>query len=231
MGTRYSRGDRVKFVYEVADGSREFLGEIAIVDENGCFEFSDEPSYDIYAEYEGRRWLFKHVRESEILDIVRGNIVSMNIIPEQPREMKELLIKAKKIAYKAHEGQLDKAGMPYIEHPLVVSSRCRTMDAKIVGALHDVIEDTAVTYEELRKEGFPEYLLEALRCVTKEMDWKEDEYFKRIKENPIAKEVKIQDLLHNLDVNRILDDTDKMKNKRIKYEKALLYLCDGVLEL
>lgn len=135
-----------------------------------------------------------------------------------------LLIKAKRIAYKAHEGQTDMSGMPYIEHPLVVSYRCGSIDSKIVGMLHDVIEDTDVSYDDLRAEGFPEHIIEAVRCVTKEAGWDEESYFTRIKANPIAREVKINDLMHNLDEYRVVTPTRHLIEKRVKYRRELAFL-------
>lgn len=135
-----------------------------------------------------------------------------------------LLIKAKRIAYKAHEGQTDMSGMPYIEHPLVVSYRCGSIDSKIVGMLHDVIEDTDVSYDDLRAEGFPEHIIEAVRCVTKEDGWDEESYFTRIKSNPIAREVKINDLMHNLDEYRVVTPTRHLIEKRVKYRRELAFL-------
>lgn len=135
-----------------------------------------------------------------------------------------LLIKAKRIAYKAHEGQTDMSGMPYIEHPLVVSYRCSSIDSKIVGMLHDVIEDTDISYDDLRAEGFPEHIIEAIRCVTKEEGWDEGSYFTRIKANPIAREVKINDLTHNLDEYRVVTPTAHLIEKRVKYRRELAFL-------
>lgn len=140
-----------------------------------------------------------------------------------------LLIKAKRIAYKAHKGQTDMSGMPYIEHPLVVSYRCSSIDSKIVGMLHDVIEDTDISYDDLREEGFPEHIIEAIRCVTKEDGWDEESYFTRIKANPIAREVKINDLTHNLDEYRVVTPTRHLIEKRVKYRRELAFLrgdCD-----
>lgn len=141
----------------------------------------------------------------------------------------ELLALAEKIARVAHEKQVDKAGVPYINHPMTVASFCDSIDTKIVGWLHDVVEDTPVTFECLLRLGFDEYLIDALRCVTKEDNYDEKEYYTRIKNNEIARKVKLADLTHNLDVSRIPQNAPeelktKMFNKHKKYEKYKSFL-------
>ncbi len=147
--------------------------------------------------------------------------------------MEELLKLAEKIATKAHTGQMDKVGVEYINHPRTVSSMCVSIEAKIVGWLHDVVEDTDVTFEDLRNSGFPENILEALRCVTKEENYQLDEYYLRIKKNELAREVKLADLTHNSDLSRIPESvSEEFKNKMIKKHKQyMLYkeylMCDN----
>ena len=106
---------------------------------------------------------------------------------------------AEQIATIAHEGQVDKAGVAYINHPRTVASMCESEEGKIVGWLHDVVEDTDVTFEELREKGFSDVVIEALRCVTKEEGYEISEYYTKIKNTPIAREVKLADLTHNSD--------------------------------
>lgn len=142
----------------------------------------------------------------------------------------ELLILAEKIATKAHMGQVDKAGVPYIEHPKTVASYCTTEYAKIIGWLHDVVEDTDVTLDDLRKQGFDEFLLEALDCVTKpKIGYDETAYYKNIKQNEIAREVKLADLKHNSDMSRIPSgiseaEREKWIQKKKKYMEKIEYL-------
>ena len=142
----------------------------------------------------------------------------------------QLLRLAEEIATKAHEGQLDKTGVPYIEHPRTVSSFCNSIEGKIVGWLHDVIEDTDVTIEDLRSQGFDEFLLEALDCVTKpETGYDEDAYYERIKKNALAKEVKLADLKHNSDMSRMpggLSEQQYQKwiKRKEKYAEHIVYL-------
>ena len=109
--------------------------------------------------------------------------------------MEQLLAKAINLTLKAHEGQVDKSGMPYVGHIMRVMAAGRTEDEKIVGVLHDIVEDTHWTFEALLDEGFPSHIVDALRCVTKLSDNEPyEEFIKRIKTNPLAVTVKINDL-------------------------------------
>ena len=135
--------------------------------------------------------------------------------------MEKLLAKAIEIALKAHEGQTDKAGMPYIGHVMRVMQAGRTIDEKIVGVLHDIVEDTPWTFEALLAEGFPAHIVDALRCVTKLHDDEPYEAFiERVKSNPLAVAVKINDLTDNMDIRRLADITDKDAIRLRKYLKA-----------
>ena len=105
---------------------------------------------------------------------------------------------AYEIAYKAHLGQVDKTGKEYINHPLTVASYCKTEDERIVALLHDVVEDTDVTIEYLSKY-FDEHIIEALKLLTHTSDVAYMDYVAKIKQNVIAKNVKIADLTHKMD--------------------------------
>ena len=135
--------------------------------------------------------------------------------------MQQLLSKAISIALKAHEGQFDKAGMPYIGHVMRVMNAGRTMDEKIVGVLHDVLEDTHWTFDMLIAEGFPMHIIDALRCVTKLSDNEPyDEFIERVKSNPLAIAVKINDLADNMDIRRYKELSDWDVKRLKKYLKA-----------
>lgn len=144
----------------------------------------------------------RNIEETEFFPVLSKNY-KPNLLPKIYDGYRDMLSKAKKIAIKAHEGQFDKGGNPYICHVISVSSKCKTEEGKIVGLLHDVIEKTNMTYKDLEDAGFNSTILEALRCVTKESGYDTEEYMTRIKNNPIAKEVKSQELLDNLDINRL----------------------------
>ena len=105
--------------------------------------------------------------------------------------------KALQIAAKAHEGQKDKDGQPYILHPLRVMNSVEGDEAKVVAVLHDVIEDSAVTEDDLRREGFAESVIAAVLCVTHRKDESYADYVVRCKANEVARKVKLADLEDN----------------------------------
>ncbi len=134
------------------------------------------------------------------------------------------LSKAIEIALLAHKGQKDKSGAEYILHPLRVMEKGNTEVERICGILHDVVEDSAWTFEMLANEGFSEEIISALQCLTKESeDENYDKFIERVTKNPIAVKVKINDLLDNMNITRlkILEEQDlKRLNKYLKaYQK------------
>lgn len=131
------------------------------------------------------------------------------------------LERAIEIATKAHRGQLDKAGKEYIEHPLRVMAAGKTTNEKIAGVLHDVVEDSAWTFEMLEAEGFCKEVIDALKCVTKLSDNEPyDKFIARIKNNPLAVAVKLNDLTDNMDIRRLPYISDKDVKRLKKYLKA-----------
>ena len=135
--------------------------------------------------------------------------------------MEKILSNAISLALKAHEGQVDKSGMPYAGHIMRVMAAGRTMDEKIVGVLHDVVEDTEWTFEALLDEGFPVHIVDALRCVTKLSDTEPyDEFIERVMTNPLAAAVKINDLTDNMDVRRYKELSDWDVKRLRKYLRA-----------
>ena len=134
--------------------------------------------------------------------------------------MGKFLEKAITIATKAHEGQTDKAGVPYILHPIRVSNRCRTYEERIVAILHDTIEDTDVTPDYLLSEGFPKNIVEAVLSVTRNEGESYDDFIIRSKQNPIGRQVKIHDLEDNMDITRLHQLTEKDIERLNKYLKA-----------
>ena len=135
-----------------------------------------------------------------------------------------LAVKAGEIARTAHAGQKDKAGADYIAHPLAVAGMCRNTESRIVALLHDTIEDTSVTADYLREQGFPEYLVHAVVLVTKEPDFNEEDYFRRIGADPVAREVKMADLMHNMDLSRLASVTQKDIDRRDRYMREYRFL-------
>jgi (p)ppGpp synthase/HD superfamily hydrolase len=129
--------------------------------------------------------------------------------------------KAIAIAVKAHKGQVDKVGRPYILHVLQVMMAGKTDEEKIVGALHDVVEDTDWTFEQLGKEGFTKEIIEALKCVTKLSPDEDYEAFtNRVKKNHLAVRVKLNDLRSNMDLTRLHEVKEKDLERFNRYLKA-----------
>ncbi len=133
--------------------------------------------------------------------------------------------KAINIAYNAHMGQKDKFGIPYIFHPVHLAELMDTEDECIVAILHDVVEDTDVTFEELEKE-FSKEAIDALKLLTHDKKVPYEKYILNLKDNPIAKKVKLADLKHNSDKTRLEHITPKDIIRNKKYEKAIRLLSD-----
>ncbi len=133
------------------------------------------------------------------------------------------------ISVDAHRGAVDKAGAPYILHPLRVMLAQTTNEARIVGVLHDVVEDSAWTLEALRDEGFSETVLQALAAVTKRPDEKASDegyerFVRRAATHPIGRTVKLADLQDNADLSRIAEPTPKDVARVARYRRAIAAL-------
>jgi (p)ppGpp synthase/HD superfamily hydrolase len=135
------------------------------------------------------------------------------------------LSRAIAIAAEAHEGQVDKAGEPYVLHALRVMLRLSTDEERIVGVLHDVVEDTDWDLGRLRAEGFSDRVLEALAAVTKRSDDTDYEAFvSRAAADPIGRRVKLADLHDNCDLSRIADPSDRDHARIEQYRRAIAYI-------
>ena len=132
--------------------------------------------------------------------------------------------KAYEIAKKAHLGQIDKAGEDYIKHPEKVASFVNSDEEKAVAYLHDVIEDTELTLEDLREYGFSEEVLKAVDVITKKKGQDYQTYLYSVKENKLARVVKLVDLRHNSDLTRLMNITEKDRERKEKYQKAIDFL-------
>ncbi len=131
------------------------------------------------------------------------------------------LQRAIEIATEAHQGQFDKSGKDYIGHPLRVMEMGQTQEEKIAGVLHDVVEDSDWTFEALEAEGFSQEIIAALKCVTKLSENENyDDFIERVKKNPLAVAVKINDLTDNMDIRRLPYLSDKDIKRLKKYLKA-----------
>ena len=136
------------------------------------------------------------------------------------------LEKALKIAVEAHFGQRDKGGRPYIFHPLRVAARC-TGKAKVAALLHDTVEDTSVTFEGLALQGIDDDVIAALRLLTHDKSVPYLDYVRKVKDNPIAREVKMSDLQDNMNLTRLKTVTDVDLQRVKKYHEAYKMLEEG----
>ena len=135
--------------------------------------------------------------------------------------------KAILLAFKAHEGQTDKAGMPYILHPIHLAEQMSDENTTIAALLHDVVEDTEYTLEDLQTMGFPKEAIDAIALLTHDKSVPYMEYVAKLKENPIARKVKLADLRHNSDLTRISNVTEKDLERIEKYKTAIELLIEN----
>lgn len=133
------------------------------------------------------------------------------------------------LAKKAHLGQKDKGENDYIEHPKAVASMMDTDIEKAVAYLHDVVEDTKISFDDLKKYGFPNQIIEALKALTKQKNESYDVYIDRVIRNPIAKKVKLADMKHNSDITRIKNPSQKDYDRCQKYLDKIQYLINKPL--
>ena len=140
------------------------------------------------------------------------------------------LTRAIHIATEAHKEQKNKVGKPYITHVMRVMERCKSDDEKIVAVLHDVVEDTSTTHDDLRKEGFNEKVLSAIDAITQRKKESKTAYIERVKKNSLATRVKLNDLEDNMDVRRLPKITErdvKRLNKYLRTYRKLLKMTMG----
>ncbi|AMN33762.1 TPA: HD domain-containing protein [Clostridium perfringens] len=143
------------------------------------------------------------------------------------KSLEEQLEKAIKLASIKHYGQRDKSNKPYIFHLLYVMNNLDDLKAKIVGVLHDILEDTDVTRNDLLNYGFSEEIIHSVEVLTKSKNQEYMEYIENIKSNNIARKVKIIDLKHNMDLTRLSEISDKDLKRNIKYFEAYKRLSES----
>ncbi len=138
----------------------------------------------------------------------------------------KIIEKSLSIAIRAYAGKLDKAGSEYIKHPLRIMAKMKTDAEMSVALLHDVIEDSEITADELLSEGIPEDVVDAIICLTKIDNESYQDFIVRVKSNELAVKIKIADIEDNINVLRLklLRDTDLDRVK--KYHSAWLFLTD-----
>ena len=132
--------------------------------------------------------------------------------------------KAMRLCFDAHKEQVDKAGAPYVFHPFHLAEQMRDELSTVCALLHDVVEDTDITLDDIAAAGFPAEVIEALSLLTHDDAVEYMDYVRTIAENPIARRVKIADLKHNSDTSRLDTVDDGVKKRVQKYRKALKIL-------
>jgi ribosomal protein S18 acetylase RimI-like enzyme len=132
-----------------------------------------------------------------------------------------LLNRAITLAAEHHDGQVDKGGEPYILHPLRVMQAAKTDEEKIVAVLHDIVEDTNYSMDDLQKDGFSQDVIEAIGYLTRKFEETYDEFIQRIRRNPLATKVKLLDIADNMNLDRIPNPTQEDYERLEKYTKAI----------
>jgi len=132
--------------------------------------------------------------------------------------------KALKLCFEAHKDQVDKSGLPYVFHPFHLAEQMQDENTTVVALLHDVIEDTDYTLDDLRAMGFGGEVMEALSYMTHDPAVPYMEYVARIRENEIARTVKLADLRHNSDITRLDSIDQKALDRVAKYAQAIRLL-------
>ena len=147
----------------------------------------------------------------------------MNISKER-NVMNSKLDSAIVLASQTHMGQKDKGGSVYILHPLRVMMQMENEDEKIVAVLHDVVEDSSLTFDDLKNQGFSNDIIDALKCLTKEKGEAYEDFIERVSQNRLATKVKIADIKDNIDVTRLKTINEKDLERIQKYHNALMRL-------
>ena len=135
--------------------------------------------------------------------------------------------KALKLCFEAHKEQVDKSGLPYVFHPFHLAEQMESEETTVVALLHDVVEDTNYTIEDLSAMGFDKAVTDAIALMTHADGVDYMDYVRAIKENPIAKAVKLADLTHNSDLSRMDIIDEKALQRAKKYKEAIKILSEN----
>lgn len=136
----------------------------------------------------------------------------------------EMTKNALQLCFEAHKEQVDKSGLPYVFHPFHLAEQMQTEETTIVALLHDVVEDSDYTLQDLQEKGFSKAVVDAVALMTHGDGVKYMDYVRAIKKNPIAKAVKLADLRHNSDLSRMDQVTEAVLERRNKYLEAIALL-------
>ena len=195
----------------------QYEGDDVYTDDNSTSEVNDSQhlSNKDYSDFNQVLSYFKNEKYGECIAL-------LDSISEDEFKM---IRSAFLLAKEAHSGQRDKAGADYILHPYHVSQFVKGGPFEITAALlHDVVEDTAVTLDELRRKGFPDIVVNAVDAVTRRPGEARDTYLRRVKNNPAARLVKLADLKHNSDLTRIPNPQEKDIQRVKNYQNEIAYL-------
>ena len=132
--------------------------------------------------------------------------------------------KALKLCFEAHKNQVDKSGMPYVFHPFHLAEQMQDETTTVVALLHDVVEDTDYTLQDLTDRGFSKEVTDALALLTHDKDVPYMDYVAAVKDNAVAKAVKLADLQHNADLSRLDEVNEKALQRQKKYRNAIAFL-------
>ena len=132
--------------------------------------------------------------------------------------------RAMRLCFEAHRNQVDKGGMPYVFHPFHLAEQMTDEITTVTALLHDVVEDTDITFSDLSDFGFPAEVIDALALLTHDDSVPYMDYVALIKHNPVAKAVKLADLRHNSDLSRLDEITEKASERAEKYARAIAFL-------
>lgn len=149
---------------------------------------------------------------------------ALKLLDSQRDKYNQLLELAIKVATEAHAGQVDKGGKPYINHPEAVAASLTNTEYKIVAYLHDVCEDTSITFDDLKDMGFTYRIVNSIRLLTKTDELTYEEYLRRLRMDSCARAVKMADLKHNMDITRIPNPSEKDYARIEKYKRSLAFL-------
>ena len=138
----------------------------------------------------------------------------------------KLTKKALRICFDSHVNQIDKSGLPYVFHPFHLAEQMDDEDSVCVALLHDVVEDTDMTFADLEREGFNQNIIDALKLLTHDLEVPYMDYVSKIKQNPLARKVKLADLKHNSDLTRLDIVDERIMERVVKYKKAIELLSD-----
>ena len=136
----------------------------------------------------------------------------------------EMTKKAVNVMYQAHQGQMDKGGFPYCFHPYQVAQGMDDEISCTCALLHDVVEDTDLTFEDLAGMGFPAEVIDVLKLLTHRESVPYMDYVRNLADNPVARKVKLSDLHHNSDLSRINEVTEKDLERIEQYKEAIAFL-------